>query len=226
MEKSKLIKDSDKDENVIKKEKQDKRLGVVFVIMLITLLLVIGAYLFVSTSTEIVTKKEENKANLTSPYESFVFKTIKGQTFQINASPNNFEIPKMKNRIVFLKVFGWNCKYCQKEIPELINLKKQFDGAFDVIAIESQHHTTEENIKFSNEKGINYHVVSGDKYKRFFQYLKEHHGWSGVIPLSIVIGEDGNILAFEIGAKSYTLAELLKVSLQQYKIIQKLKNKE
>ena len=99
MEKSKLIKDSDKDENVIKKEKQDKRLGVVFVIMLITLLLVIGAYLFVSTSTEIVTKKEENKANLTSPYESFVFKTIKGQTFQINASPNNFEIPKMKNRI-------------------------------------------------------------------------------------------------------------------------------
>jgi peroxiredoxin len=221
MKKQELIKDSNKDKNVIKKEKQDKRLRVVFIIMLVTLLLVIGAYLFVSTSNE-----ENNKTDLISPKESFVFKTIKGQTFRINASLNKFEIPKMRNRIVFLKVFGWDCKYCQKEIPELINLKKQFDGAFDVIAIESQHHTTEENIKFSNEKGINYHIVSGDKYKNFFQYLKEHHGWSGVIPLSIVIGEDGNILAFEIGAKSYTLAELLKVSLQQYKIIQKLKNKE
>jgi thiol-disulfide isomerase/thioredoxin len=130
----------------------------------------------------------------------------------------------MQNRIVFLKVFGWNCKYCQKEIPELIKLKKQFDGAFDIIAIESQQHSTQENLKFSNEKDINYHIVTGSKYKRFLQYLKEHHGWSGVIPLSIVISEGGTILAFEIGAKSYTLAELLKVSLQQYKEIKKFQS--
>jgi thiol-disulfide isomerase/thioredoxin len=216
MEKSKLI----------KKEKIDKRLITIFVIMLLTLLLVIGAYLFMPSFNKIVPKVDEKKSATTLPQESFVFKTIKGQTFKINASPDRFEIPKMKNRIVFLKVFGWDCKYCQQEIPELINLKKQFDGAFDVIAIESQQHSTKENRKFSDEKNINYHIVTGEKYQRFFQYLKEHHGWSGVIPLSIVIGESGNILAFEIGAKSYTLAELLKVSLQQYKMIQKLQKKE
>ena len=216
MKKSTLIKEN---------KKLDKRLVLVFITMLVTFLLVMGAYLIIPTTNTNITK-EDSKTISTSPNESFIFKTVKGQTFKINATSKSFEIPKMKNRIVFLKIFGWDCKYCQKEIPELINLKKQFDGAFDVIAIESQHHTTEENQRFLEEKGINYHIVTGDKYKKFLNYLKEHHGWSGVIPLSIVIGEDGTILAFEVGFKSYTLAELLKVSLQQYKMIQKLQNKE
>ncbi len=226
MEKSELIKKTDNQEDSTEKKKPDKRLMVIFSLILVTLLFLIGAYLFISKSTDSSTSKENSKIHSTSKEESFIFKTIKGQIFKIEASPKSFKIPKLENRIVFLKVFGWNCKYCQKEIPELIKLKNQFDGAFDVIAIESQHHTTKENQKFAREKGINYHIVTGDKYKKFFDYLKEHHGWNGVIPLSIVIGEDGKILAFEIGAKSYTLAELLKVSLQQYKMIQKLQNKE
>ncbi|NEW61606.1 TlpA family protein disulfide reductase [Sulfurovum sp. bin170] len=225
MEKSKLINKSDKNDESVKKNKLDRRLVILFLTSLIALLLAIGIYFFMPITNKNI-KEEHSETISTLPNESFVFKTVKGQTFKINATPKSFEIPKMKNRIVFLKVFGWDCKYCQQEIPELINLKKQFDGAFDIIAIESQPHTTEENQKFIEEKGINYHIVTGDKHKKFLSYLKEHHGWSGVIPLSIVIGEDGKILAFEVGFKSYTLAELLKVSLQQYKMIQKLQNKE
>jgi len=225
MEKRELIKKSDKVEKPIKKNGIDKKLIIIFSTFIIAVIVAIGAYFFMPTDNKQI-KENSEKAISTSPNESFVFKTIKGQTFKIDASLQNFKIPKLQNRIVFLKVFGWDCKYCQKEIPELIKLKNQFDGAFDVIAIESQHHTTEENRKNAQEKGINYHIVTGDKYKKFLNYLKEHHKWSGVIPLSIVIGEDGKILAFEIGAKSYTLAELLKVSLQQYKMIQKLQNKE
>ena len=225
MEKHELKNNDNKVKDPIKKRGIDKKIMVLFLTSIIAVILVIGIYIFMSNNNNNI-EKESTKTVSTSLNESFVFKTIKGQTFKIDASLKSFKIPKLKNRIVFLKVFGWNCKYCQKEIPELIKLKNQFDGAFDVIAIESQHHTTIENRKMAEEKGINYHIVTGDKYKKFLDYLKEHHGWSGVIPLSIVIGEDGRILAFEIGAKSYTLAELLKVSLQQYKMIQKLQNKE
>ena len=202
---------------IIEKKKLDKRLIVLFIVAIVALLVAIGTYL----STPI-TKTKKREIISTSPQESFVFETIKGEKFKIDASPQSFKISNMKNKIVFLKIFSWNCKYCKKEIPELINLKKQFDGAFDIIAIESESYTTKENLQFAKERDINYHIVTGDKYKKFFQYLKEHHGWSGVIPLSIVLGENGDILAFEVGAKSYTLAELLKVSLQQYKIIQNL----
>jgi peroxiredoxin len=190
------------------------------VLLIVLSIVAVGGYFFINK------ENKDNKRLPLSNQETFVFKTIKGQTFKIIASNDSFKIPKLQNRIVFLKVFGWDCKYCQKEIPELIKLKNQFDGAFDIIAIESQHHTLEENLKFAEEKGINYHIVMGDKYEKFLEYLKKYHGWSGTIPLSIVIGEDGKILAFEIGVKSYTLAELLKVSLQQYKMIKKLNNKE
>ena len=216
MEKRELIKKRDKRATLSQKDKIAKKILVIFSAILVA----IGLYFFLYID------REDSNTLYTSPNQTFFLKTIKGQTFKIIASPDSFKIPKLQNRILFLKVFGWDCKYCQKEIPELIKLKNQFDGAFDVIAIESQHHTTQENIKLAKEKGINYHIVTGDEYESFLDYLKEYHNWSGVIPLSIVIGEDGKILAFEIGAKSYTLAELLKVSLQQYKMLKKLQNKE
>lgn len=226
MEKSELIKSNDKSIDSIKKKSIDRKLIVLFITVVIAFFLAVGVYFFMEKTAKVVNEKKIGESISTLAEESFVFKTIKGQSFQIDASPQSFKIPKLQNRIVFIKVFGWNCQYCRKEIPELIKLKNQFDGAFDVIAIESQHHSRKENQKFVKELGINYHIVTGNEYQRFFDYLKEHHGWSGVIPLSIVIGEDGKILAFEIGVKSYTLAELLKVSLQQYKIVRKLKNKE
>ena len=216
MEKRELIKKRDKRATLSQKDKIAKKIVVIFSAILVA----IGLYFFLYID------REDSNTLYTSPNQIFFLKTIKGQTFKIIASPDSFKIPKLQNRILFLKVFGWDCKYCQKEIPELIKLKNQFDGAFDVIAIESQHYTTQENIKLAREKGINYHIVTGDEYESFLEYLKEYHNWSGVIPLSIVIGEDGKILAFEIGAKSYTLAELLKVSLQQYKMLKKLQNKE
>ena len=154
-----------------------------------------------------------------SKEQSFSLKTIEGETFKIEASSNHFKIPKMKNKVVFIKVFGWDCEYCQQEIPELITLKNQFNELFDVIAIESQNHTTKENQQYAKDKQINYHIVTGEKYQNFFHYLQTHYKWNNTIPLTIVIGEDGMVLAFEIGAKSYHLAELLKVSLQQQKII-------
>ena len=153
MEKRELIKKSDKVEKPIKKNGIDKKLIIIFSTFIIAVIVAIGAYFFMPTDNKQI-KENSEKAISTSPNESFVFKTIKGQTFKIDASLQNFKIPKLQNRIVFLKVFGWDCKYCQKEIPELIKLKNQFDGAFDVIAIESQHHTTQENQKLANEKGI------------------------------------------------------------------------
>ena len=86
------------------------------------------------------------------------------------------------------------------------------DGSFDVIALEYQGYTKEQSKAFVEQHGINYHIVMGENHNNFYNYLKEHYGWSGIIPLSIVLGEDGKVLAFEIGYKSYTLAELLQTS--------------
>jgi len=146
--------------------------------------------------------------------QDFIFKTVKNKEFHIKAFKNHFQIKELKGKVVFLKVFGWNCKYCQKEIPELIKLKDKFKTAFDTIAIEYQHHSNKKNLDFIQKYHIDYNIINGDEQISFLDYLKQEYDWDGVIPMTIVIGTDGKILAFEVGYKSYSLTTLLQTTLQ------------
>jgi len=150
-----------------------------------------------------------------SPNQNFFLKSVRSKEFNINATQNHLKIPQLKGKIVFLKVFGWDCPYCQKEIPELIKLKNKFKTAFDTIAIESQHHSHKENLDFIKIQNINYTIINGDKEKKFLEYLKHVYNWNGVIPLTIVIDSRGKILAFEVGYKSYSLTTLLETTLKE-----------
>ncbi len=146
--------------------------------------------------------------------QNFIFNSIRSKKFTVVASKNHFQVKELKGRIIFLKVFGWDCEYCQKELPELILLKNKFKTTFDIIAIESQHHSNQEHLNFVEKNHINYNIVDGDKQKRFLDYLKQEYKWNGVIPMTIVIGTDGKILTFEVGYKSYSLTTLLQTTLQ------------
>jgi len=155
------------------------------------------------------------KNSTISPNQNFLFKSVRSKEFNINATQNYLKIHQLKGKVVFLKVFGWNCPYCQKEIPELIKLKNKFKTAFDTIAIESQHHTDKQNLNFIKIQNINYNIINGDKQEKFLEYLKRVYNWNGVIPLTIVIDGSGKILAFEVGYKSYSLTTLLETTLKE-----------
>jgi len=146
--------------------------------------------------------------------QNFIFNSVKNKTFTIETSKNHFQIKELKGKIIFLKVFGWDCQYCKKEMPELIQLKNKFRTAFDIIAIEAQKHSTQENLNFIEKNHINYNIVEGEKQKKFLYYLTKEYKWDEVIPMTIVIGTDGQILAFEVGYKSYSLTTLLQTTLQ------------
>jgi len=143
----------------------------------------------------------------------FIFKTVNGETIELSVADKEFHIKGMDDKIVFLKVFGWECKFCQKEIPELVKLKKELGDSFEVVAIEAQQHSDEMSRQKIKEYGINYHIVSGENQKEFYAYLQEKYGWTGIIPLTIVVAKGGAVLAFELGAKSYSLSELMQASL-------------
>ncbi len=46
-----------------------------------------------------------------------------------------------QGKIVFLKIFGWDCQYCKKEIPELVHLKQELGDSLEIVAIEAQANT-------------------------------------------------------------------------------------
>jgi thiol-disulfide isomerase/thioredoxin len=151
----------------------------------------------------------------TQTTSTFTFKDLNAETFTIKTETNKFQIDKMQNKIVLLKTFGWDCPYCLKEIPQLIKLQEEFDGLLDIIAIESQKSSMEENKKQAKALNINYHIVSGNGHDDFYKYLKKNYNWEGIIPLTIILNQKGKVLAFERGVKSYSLAEILKKSLSK-----------
>jgi len=200
-----------------------KLLNATIIFLIMISLLLVGYYLFLKQKPQEPKRATQTYTQLKTPSKqlfpplntTFTFKTLQNKTFKIDAKNSVFKIQGLEDKLVFLKVFGWDCQYCKKEIPELIKLKRDLGDTFDVIAIEAQHGSKEESIKKVKEYGINYNIVLGDQYQNFYAYLKAHYGWSGIIPLTIVLGKQGKVLAFELGAKSYTLAELMKASLER-----------
>jgi thiol-disulfide isomerase/thioredoxin len=181
----------------------------------ISLLLITGLYFYITPM---------NKESPVLSSNQFTFKSIKNRIFHIKTIPDYIKIKELTGKIVFLKVFGWDCQYCKKEIPELVQLKKKFKGAFETISIEEQHHSHQEHLGFIEKYHINYNIINGDEQKEFLNYLKVNYNWNGVIPLTIVLDAQGKILAFEVGYKSYSLTKLLQTTLEQ--LTQVVKSRE
>ena len=196
-------------------KKMGKNKNIITLLMTLLILIVMGGGYYIwklqsalEKQTTLVVAKSKK-----IPKVDFKLTSLSGKIFNVEASSKRFVIKGMENKIVFLKVFGWDCKFCKKEIPQLIKLKNDLSDRLDIIAIEAQQHTEEESKQFIKDYGINYHIVSGDDQGDFYIYLQQEYHWNGVIPLTIVISKEGTVLAFEMGSKSYTLAELMKASL-------------
>jgi thiol-disulfide isomerase/thioredoxin len=201
----------------------------IIIVILVIIVVLLGGYLYLNTKKDNNSNYKNIEKNSTVKKENihpnssleinttFNLKAINGKEFNIQASRKKMYIEGMDNKIVFLKIFGWDCQFCKKEIPQLIKLKKELGDKLEVIAIEAQQHSTQDAKKYIKEYGINYYIVNGENQKRFYKYLKKYYGWDEVIPVTIVIGKGGKILAFEVGKKSYTLSELMKASLMRNK---------
>lgn len=202
-------------------------LNKIIILLIITTLLLFGFYFYINNTigyrvipniptdeqyTQLTSDKNELHPNLIS---TFNFKTIENKSITVNTDNGKFKINGFENKLVFFKIFGWNCEFCLKEIPELIKLKDSLGDRFEIVAIEAQQYSKKESFEYIKKYQINYDIILGNDYQNFYAYLKTYYGWNGIIPLTIVLGKDGTVLAFELGVKSYTLAELMKASIQR-----------
>ena len=195
----------------------EKRLNLVIIVLLLLLLCSIGYYYNTSRNDEIGTRVNlKTQESSVPPLKTeFHFKTVNGVNFTVETDKKKMIVVGLENKIIFLKIFGWDCQYCKKEIPQLINLKKDLGDSFEIIAIEAEQRTTQESLEYIKRYGINYHIINGINQQRFYKYLKIHYGWNNLIPVTIVLGKHGKVLAYEVGAKSYNLSELMKAALSR-----------
>jgi thiol-disulfide isomerase/thioredoxin len=180
------------------------------------ILLLLGIFLLIAIVIVSVKILDQEKVfEPLSPKQDFVLESIDGKIFNLKTDTKKIMIKGMENKIVFLKVFGWDCKFCMKEVPELIELKESLPNKFSVLAIEAQNSTRDLSLNNIKKYGINYPIILGENQDKFYKYLQEQYGWTGIIPLTIVISTKGDVLAFELGQKSYSLSELFKASIEK-----------
>jgi len=180
------------------------------------ILILLGIFLIVAITLVSIKILDQDKVSTPlAPEQHFEMHATDGSVFNIKTEKKKIKIDGLENKIVFLKVFGWDCKFCMKEVPELVELQNTLSEQFSVLAIEAQNHSLDNSLENIEKYGINYPIILGDDQERFYRYLQEQYGWTGIIPLTIVLSTKGDVLAFELGKKSYSLSELFKASLEK-----------
>ncbi len=174
-----------------------KLLNIIIALLVIAIIGFWGYYFYMKDNQGVGTQIDIGNGGVIFPSidSNFTFETIYGESIKMSSEDKRMVIDKFKGKIVFLKIFGWDCQYCKKEIPELIHLKEELKESLEIVAIEAQQHTKEESKEYKDRYGINYIIVDGTKQQRFYEYLRVHYGWSGLIPVTIVLSGSGKVLS-------------------------------
>ncbi len=142
-----------------------KLLNIIIAVLLFVILGFWGYYFYSRDNQGIGTQIDIGEGGLIFPPldSNFTFETIYGKSIKVGAEDRRMVVDGFQGKIVFLKIFGWDCQYCKKEIPELVHLKQELGDSLEIVAIEAQQHTKEESKGYKMRYGINYIIVDGTK---------------------------------------------------------------
>ena len=138
-------------------------------------------------------------------HNTFTFKDLNGKTVEMNTYVQGIHFKGAKGKVVLLDFFGNMCPPCLMEIPELVDLQKEFKGKFQIVAFQVQTRTSDQDMrKFVKDHNINYTVInnSDPKVFDFTDYISAKTSWKGMIPFAILFDKKGDASKVYLGMKS------------------------
>jgi len=113
-----------------------------------------------------------------------------------------------KGKIVVLNFWATWCPPCRAEIPDFINLQKEYEGkGVIIIGLSLDSAAPSEVVAFAKKAGINYPIVmSTDE-------IAQQYGVKEGIPVTTIVGPDGAIVDSHLGKveKGYLEAQVKKL---------------
>lgn len=121
---------------------------------------------------------------------------------QATAAAPGFELPlvgggsasleQYRGSVVMLNFWATWCGPCKREIPDFIELQKQYaDKGFTILGVALDEPADVE--AFTKANGINYPILLGDNE------ISNAYGGIRSIPTTVLIDREGNIVATEVG---------------------------
>jgi len=125
-----------------------------------------------------------------------------GVSYKVHAQGDQFEIEKMKGKVVFLEFFGLNCPACKELMPTLIKVQDKYPEKLKVMAIEVQNHDVDPINEYKKQHGINYTTFSNYDVGFVVRYIATNAQWKGAIPFLVVIDAKGQVQVLGTGLHS------------------------
>ncbi len=136
---------------------------------------------------------------------TFKFRDLNGKQIVLNTFSQGIHFSNANGKVVLLAFWGNHCPPCLMEMPELIDLQKEYKGKFQIISMQVQTRVSNDDLKaFTKEKGVNYPVIndSDPEVFKFADYITAKTSWKGLIPFSILFDKKGNATKIYLGLKS------------------------
>ena len=109
---------------------------------------------------------------------------------------NSLKLSDLRGKVVVLNLWATWCGPCRREIPDFIEIQKDYEGRVEVLGItsEDERNTAESVKEFVKEFKMNYKVVWVDA-KGWEAFLAPRYS----IPQTYVLGPDGNLINKFVG---------------------------
>jgi thiol-disulfide isomerase/thioredoxin len=91
-------------------------------------------------------------------------------------------------KVVIVNFWATWCPPCREEIPELLELKKEFKDRLEIVGISEDDDPPESVVKFAKQKGMNYPIVMAT------QELIDSYGGVAALPTSFLIDTQGRVV--------------------------------
>lgn len=137
--------------------------------------------------------------------QSLVFnlKTTDGKDLKVLVKDEGWVFNGYENKVILLNFFGTWCPPCKAEIPHLLNIRKDLQKNFEVIAIDvgkrgGGFNTQEELDAFIKKFAITYPIVTGVENQKLFNAVSNLNP-SGSIPFMLLFDKKGKFIKPYIG---------------------------
>ncbi len=126
---------------------------------------------------------------------SYVLKAPGVKSIEATDLPNGMIFKGYEGRPVLLNFFGKHCRYCMKEIPHLVALKKQYGDRLGIIGVHVQERMTpQERLALQKRFGFNYPIFEYLDNVPFVRNISNRAEWRGGIPFSILFDGKGKVV--------------------------------
>lgn len=98
-----------------------------------------------------------------------------------------------RGKVVIVNFWATWCPPCQEEIPEFMELQKEFQGKLQIIGISMDDGPASGVRDFAEKIGMNYPIVMGS------ESLSEEYGGIPALPTSYVVDPEGRVVQKHVG---------------------------